>query len=104
MTALDVTAGGSGPPTVRLSAAFLGLAGACALHAAAVVWWASGMTARVHTVETVLGPPSGPDSLTATIARIDERTARMDKRADAMSRRLNALETHGPRASLGDAP
>lgn len=91
MTALDVS---NGPPPlgVKITVPLLALGLTTLVHIVGVAWWASGMTARVSQVERVLGPVSGPESLTATLARLDERTTRMDRREENMAKRLLRLE------------
>lgn len=54
------------------------------------VWWASGLNNRVASLEKTVQPLSD-GSLTATLARIDERTGSMKDRVNRMSDRLYQL-------------
>lgn len=102
MTAIDVS-NGAPPPSLKVTVPLVALGVTVLVHIVGVAWWASGVTSRVSQVERVLGPVSGPESLTATLARLDERTTRMDRREEAMSRRLLRVEAKVG-TPIGDAP
>ncbi len=94
MTAIDVS-DGSRALSMRITVPLVGLSVTVAMHMAVAVWWASGLTSRVSAAERVLGPSAGPDSLSAVLARLDERTQRMDRRENTMARRIERLEARG---------
>ncbi len=91
-------------PAIKVTTAVLGLAVAVFMHIAAAVWWAASMNARMHQLEAVFGPAGGDASITATLARLDERTKRMDSRENAMAVRVLRLEQRAFGGPQGEAP
>ena len=89
-------------PALKITTAVLSLAVAVGMHIAVAVWWASGLNARVGQLESTLGPTAGDASLSATMARLDERTKRMDKREDGMASRVQRLEERQFGHSVGE--
>lgn len=76
--------------TSRLSVEMLAFLVALLAQTGGFVWWASGINNRVASLEETVKPLSD-GSLTATLARIDERTGTMKDRVNRMSDRLYQL-------------
>ena len=74
----------------RLSVEMLAFLVALLAQTGGFVWWASGINNRVGHIEETIRPLSD-GSMTATLARIDERTGSMKDRVNRMSDRLYQL-------------
>ena len=74
----------------RISIEVLAFVVALLAQTGGFVWWASGINNRVASLEETVKPLSD-GSLTATLARIDERTGTMKDRVNRMSDRLYQL-------------
>lgn len=75
----------------RLSLQTIAICVGLAVQTATAVWWASGVDRRLVTVERVVAPLSD-GTLTATLARIDERTGSMKDRLNKLSDRFYSSE------------
>ena len=74
----------------RVSTEILGLAIMVMIQTATIIWWASGINNRVSALEDTVKPLTD-GSMTATLARIDERTSSMKDRVNRISDRLYSM-------------